>query len=93
MNRVTEVINHIGRGKYEKLKNLFTTEIFYNRNIVEYNDVNSVILDDILSDTIKHSSDRDLFMFATNVKNGPVDKIIDTLEDKGNAELANILKV
>lgn len=91
MDRLTELVNHIGKGKYEKLKNLFTMEIFYNQNMVEYNDVNCVILDDILSDTIEHCSDRELFIFAKNVKNGPVDKIIDTLSKRNNNRLVNIL--
>lgn len=92
MDRVTELINHIGKGKYEKLKNLFTMEIFYNQNIVVYNELNSVILDDILSDAIEHGSDMKLLIFATNVKNGPVDKIIDTLSERNNIGLVNILK-
>lgn len=91
MDRVTEVINHIGKGKYEKLKNLFTMEIFYKQNMVEYNDVNSVILDDILNDTIEHGSDNKLFLFALHVKNGPVAKIINTLCERHNTSLVNIL--
>lgn len=91
MDRVTEIINCIGKDKYQRLKSLFLTEIFGKQSTVEYNNVNGAILDDILDGVIKFGTDDELYLFATNVKNAPLDKIMASLRVRGNILLINNL--